>query len=100
MSVDQREEVLRVLEQSLGDRVKRGPIRGEELSTEEVLASVLPMSAEEVDLLAQVAARHSVPLVALGAGTAPRERRGEAGHCRPLRPHAAHASTRWRGFAG
>jgi FAD/FMN-containing dehydrogenase len=81
MSVDQREEVLRVLEQSLGDRVKRGPIRGEELSTEEVLASVLPMSAEEVDLLAQVAARHSVPLVALGAGTAPEsgaEKRGIA----------------------
>jgi FAD/FMN-containing dehydrogenase len=81
MSVDQREEALRALEQQFGDRVKRGPIRGEELSTEEVLASVLPMSAEEVDLLAQVAARHSVPLVALGAGTAPEsgaEKRGIA----------------------
>src|SRR5215212_11359015 len=29
------------------------------------------MNAEEVELLAQLAARHSVPLVALGAGTAP-----------------------------
>jgi FAD/FMN-containing dehydrogenase len=35
------------------------------------LASVLPMSAQEVELLVQVASRHSVPLVALGAGTAP-----------------------------
>ncbi len=34
------------------------------------MASVLPRSAEEVELLAQVAARHSVPLVALGAGMA------------------------------
>ena len=81
MSEDQREEALRALEQSFGERVKRGPIRAEEPGTEEALASVLPMSAEEVELLAQVAARHSVPLVALGAGTAPEsgaEKRGIA----------------------
>jgi FAD/FMN-containing dehydrogenase len=71
MSEDQHEESLRTLEQSFGDRLKRGPIRGEEPGTEDVLASVLPMNAEEVELLAQLAARHSVPLVALGAGTAP-----------------------------
>ena len=39
------------------------------------------MNAEEVELLAQVAARHSVALLALGAGTAPdsgAEKRGIA----------------------
>jgi FAD/FMN-containing dehydrogenase len=71
MSEDQREEILRALERSFGDRLKRGSIRGEEPGTEDVSASVLPMNAEEVKLLAQIAARHSVPLVALGAGTAP-----------------------------
>src|SRR5215212_4779875 len=71
MSEDQREEILRALEQSFGDRLNRGPIRGEEPGTEDVFASVLPMNAEEVEILARVAARHSVPLVALGAGTAP-----------------------------
>jgi FAD/FMN-containing dehydrogenase len=70
MSEDQREEALRVLERSFEDRLKRGPIRGEEHDTEDVLASVLPMNAEEVKLLAQVAARYSIPLLALGAGTA------------------------------
>jgi FAD/FMN-containing dehydrogenase len=81
MSEDQREETLRTLEQQFGDRVKRGPSRGEEPGTEEALASVIPMNAEEVELLAQVAARHSVPLLALGAGTAPdsgAEKRGIA----------------------
>jgi hypothetical protein len=57
MSEDQREETLITLEQQFGNRVKRGPIRGEEPGTEDVLASVLPMNAEEVELLAQVAAR-------------------------------------------
>jgi FAD/FMN-containing dehydrogenase len=71
MSEDQREETLITLEQQFGNRVKRGPIRGEEPGTEDVLASVLPMNAEEVELLALVAGRHSVPLVALGGGTAP-----------------------------
>jgi FAD/FMN-containing dehydrogenase len=81
MSEDQREEVLRVLEQSFGDRLKRDPVGGEGSGTEEALASVLPMNAEEVEFLAQVAARYSVPLVALGAGTAPdsgAEKRGIA----------------------
>jgi FAD/FMN-containing dehydrogenase len=81
MSEGQREETLITLEQQFANRVKRGPIRGEEPGTEDVLASVLPMNAEEVELLAQVAARHSVPLVALGGGTAPEsgaEKRGIA----------------------
>ena len=38
MSEDQREETLRTLEQQFGDRVKRGPSRGEEPGTEEALA--------------------------------------------------------------
>jgi FAD/FMN-containing dehydrogenase len=70
MGEAQREEVLRALEQSFGERIKRGPIRGNGLGREAALASVLPMSAEEVELLARVAARFSVPLVAAGAGTA------------------------------
>jgi hypothetical protein len=36
----------------------------------DALASASPMSAEEVEFLAEVAGRYSVPLVALGAGTA------------------------------
>ena len=71
MSEDQREEILRTLEQSFGDRLKRGPVREKEPGTEDALASVLPMNAEEVEFLAQVAASYSVPLLALGAGTAP-----------------------------
>ena len=71
MSEVQREDILRVLERSFGDRLKRGPIRLEEPGTEDMLATVLPISTEEVEFLAQVAARYSVPLVALGAGTAP-----------------------------
>jgi FAD/FMN-containing dehydrogenase len=71
MSEAQREEALRALEHVFGERGKRGSIRGEEPGTEDALAFVLPRNAEEVELLAQVAARHSVPLVALGAGTAP-----------------------------
>src|SRR5829696_7366598 len=62
---------LRDIEDVFGDRLKRGgrnppgvPDAGD------ALASVSPMSAEEVKLLAEVAGRYSVPLVALGAGTA------------------------------
>jgi FAD/FMN-containing dehydrogenase len=70
MNEARREEALRVLEQSFGDRIKRSPLRGEGLGTEGALVTVLPMSAEEVRLLAEVAGRFSVPLVALGGETA------------------------------
>jgi len=63
------EEALRTLEQVFGDRVKRGPVRGERPGTEDALASVLPMNADEVRFLADVAGRFSVPLVALGGET-------------------------------
>jgi FAD binding domain len=72
MSEDQREEALRTLERSFGDRLKPGSMREEDFGAENSLASALPMSAEEVELLAQVASRHSVPLVAVGAGTTSR----------------------------
>ena len=69
MTEAQLEEALRTLEQPFGDRVKRGPVRADGPSTEGALASVLPMDAEEVRLLAEVAGRYSVPLVALGGET-------------------------------
>jgi FAD/FMN-containing dehydrogenase len=69
MTEAQHEEALKTLEQSLGDRVKRGPVQGEGLDTQGALASVLPMDAGEVRSLAEVAGRYSVPLVALGGET-------------------------------
>ncbi len=70
MTEDQREDALRTLEQSFGERLKRGPVGGEGVGTEGALASVLPMNAGEVRFLAEVAERFSVPLVALGGETA------------------------------
>src|ERR687898_195367 len=65
------ERALRDFEDVFGDRLKRGgqappgvPDAGD------ALASVSPFSVEEVKLLAEVAGRYSVPLVALGGGTA------------------------------
>ncbi len=58
---------LSTLEGIFGDRVKRGPTgKGEPAA----LAVVSPTSAGEVERLAEVAGRFSVPLVGLGAGTA------------------------------
>jgi FAD/FMN-containing dehydrogenase len=64
-----RENALRTLERVFGDRVKRRPVRGERPGTEGALVSVVPMNAEEVRFLAEVAGRFSVPLVALGGET-------------------------------
>ena len=61
------ERALREIEEVFGDRLKRGPAPG---GAGDALGSVSPMSAEEVELLAEVAGRYSVPLAALGAGTA------------------------------
>ena len=58
---------LSALEGIFGDRVKRGPTGKGEPSA---LAVVSPTSAGEVQRLAEVAGRFSVPLVGLGAGTA------------------------------
>lgn len=61
-------EILGVLSKTLGERLHlqdriRGPLAAG------VLASVLPMKAEEVELLARVSDRYSVPLVVVGGGT-------------------------------
>src|SRR5687768_6877423 len=69
MTEARREEALRALEQSFGDRIKRGPVSDDDLDSEDALASVLPMNAEEVRFLAKIAKRFSLPLVALGGGT-------------------------------
>lgn len=64
------EGVLAAIEEVFGDRLKRKT--PEQRNTSDgALASVFPTSAEEVGLLARTAERYSVPLVALGAETAP-----------------------------
>jgi hypothetical protein len=65
------ERALRDIEEVFGDRLKRGvPAPPGVSDTGDALASVSPMSAEEIKILAEVAGHYSVPLVALGAGTA------------------------------
>src|SRR5215208_3710937 len=65
------ERALRDIEEVFGDRLKRaGPAPPGVPDIGDALVSVSPMNAEEVKLLAEVAGRYSVPLVALGAGTA------------------------------
>ena len=67
------ERALRDIEEIFEDRLKRGgPALPGVPDAGDALASVSPMSAEEVKLLAKVARRYSVPLVALGAGMASR----------------------------
>jgi FAD/FMN-containing dehydrogenase len=65
------ERAFRDIEEVFGDRLKRGrPASPGVSGAEDALASVSPTSAEEVKLLAEVAGRYSLPLGALGAGTA------------------------------
>src|SRR5215217_4006427 len=65
------ERALRDIEEVFGDRLKSaGPAPPGVPDIGDTLTSVSPMNAEEVKLLAEVAGRYSVPLVALGAGTA------------------------------
>lgn len=79
------DEALRTLGETFEDRIKRRLVQrrrsdGEGGQDTEVhLAFVLPVSAEEVQVLAEVAERHSIPLVALGAGTAPDSQIGPKG---------------------
>jgi FAD/FMN-containing dehydrogenase len=71
------EEALKILGEVFEHRIARRLVQRRHLiqegqsGIEEPLAFVLPVSAEEVQLLAEVAERHHVPLVALGGGTAP-----------------------------
>jgi FAD/FMN-containing dehydrogenase len=67
-----RDEALEAVEEIFGDRLKRRPTEGEAGSEGGggALALVSPISAEEVERLARVAGRFSLPLIGLGAGTA------------------------------
>jgi FAD/FMN-containing dehydrogenase len=67
------ERALRDIEEVFGDRLKHGgPTPPGVSDAGDALAYASPMSVEEVKLLADVAGRYSVPLVAIGAGTASR----------------------------
>jgi len=62
------EEALKTIEESFGTRLVRHTAR--EADAEEPFASVFPENAAEVESLTKLAARHHIPLVARGAGTA------------------------------
>lgn len=69
MTENSYEEALKTLEQTFKDRIRRPT--GENGTKSGALASVLPLHAEEVELLAREAARYSIPLTAVGGGTSP-----------------------------
>lgn len=64
------EEALRTIEESFGARFMRHAVDEVEPDGGEPFASVFPESAEEVESLTKLAARHHIPLMARGAGTA------------------------------
>jgi FAD/FMN-containing dehydrogenase len=63
------ENVLKTLEDTFGSRFVRHTV-GEEAPRAEEAASVYPESVEEVESLARLAARYSIPLAARGGDTA------------------------------
>ena len=71
------EEALKNIGEIFGDRLKPRHISEGATSPGGALASVSPTSAEEVEILGQIAAHHSVPLIALGAETAAETRSEE-----------------------
>jgi FAD/FMN-containing dehydrogenase len=64
------EGALKTLEETFGSRFVQHATGGAAPGAEETVASVFPQSAEEVESLTRLAALHSIPLVAQGAGTA------------------------------
>jgi FAD/FMN-containing dehydrogenase len=64
------ERALRDIEEVFGSRLKRRPAQLGVSEAGDALASASPMSVGEAEFLAEVTGRYSVPLVALGAGTA------------------------------
>jgi glycolate oxidase len=64
------EEVLSTIQERFGSRFVQHTTSETELEVEGDFASVFPQSADEVQFLTELAALHSVPLVARGAGTA------------------------------
>lgn len=68
MTEKEHKAVLESLTEIFADRIKRPPLRSGS-DADDALASVLPSNAKEIERLAEVAARHSVPLIPVGAGT-------------------------------
>ncbi|HZB08730.1 MAG TPA: FAD-binding oxidoreductase [Rubrobacter sp.] len=64
------EDVLKTLEERFGSRFVRRTDGEAAPDAHDTVASVFPQSAEEVESLTRLAARHGIPLVARGAGTA------------------------------
>ena len=69
MTASSYEQALKTLEKTFQDRIRRPT--GENETKSGALASVLPLHAREVELLAREAARYSIPLAAVGGGTSP-----------------------------
>src|ERR671911_1436668 len=69
MTESSHEQALKTLEKTFKDRIRRPS--GENEAKSGALASVLPLHAQEVELLAREAARYSMPLAAMGGGTSP-----------------------------
>jgi hypothetical protein len=65
------EEALNAIQERFGARFVPQTPGEAEPHAEQPFASVFPESAEEVESLMKLAARHSIPLIARGAGTAP-----------------------------
>ena len=63
-------DVLETLEDTFGSRFVQNASGEGTLRTGETVVSVYPQSVDEVEALARLAARHSIPLAARGAGTA------------------------------
>lgn len=59
-----------MIEETFASRFERRTAEAAESSGESTFTSVSPQTAGEVELLARIAARHSIPLKAVGAGTA------------------------------
>jgi len=64
------EEALKTIEERFGSRFVQHATGQAEPDAEETFASVFPQNVEEVQFLIRLAARHRIPLVARGAGTA------------------------------
>jgi FAD/FMN-containing dehydrogenase len=78
MTQYEHQEVLKSLTEIFADRVER-PLLQDGSDAEDVVASVHPSNVGEVRRLAEVAARHSVPLIPSGAGTGMETRVKEVG---------------------
>ena len=64
------EEALRTIEETFGTRFARHADGEAETDAGQLFASVFPENAAEVESLTKLAARHRIPLIARGAGTA------------------------------